>query len=295
VIFEKNSDRPRGERQSIRRYPAERRHGDADHTVVCTYISIPQSKERTHAVLLSQIDWMFGAEMGANEAGVVIGNEAVWTKEPDRSETDSLLGMDLVRLGLERGDSARGALHVITSLLQEHGQGGPCAENDPSFTYHNSFLITDCREAYVLETAGKHWVAERVTSGVRNISNNLTIRTKFDLHSEGLHEHAKSRGLWDGSGELDFTQCFSEGGPELSPYSRQVMGTCLLQEHKQGALNAQAMMDILKDHESGICMHGSFETAASMVSELKANSSRHWMTGKAHPCKNPFELQSLVS
>lgn len=61
----------------------------------CTYIQIPQV-EYTHGVVLSKPAWMWGAEMGANDQGVCIGNEAVWTRETvDAGE--ALLGMDLVR------------------------------------------------------------------------------------------------------------------------------------------------------------------------------------------------------
>lgn len=67
------------------------------------------------------------------------------------------------RLGLERGSTARQCLDVITTLLEMLGQGGPCSEDDPSMTYHNSFLIVDRKaEAWVLETAGRYWVAEKV-------------------------------------------------------------------------------------------------------------------------------------
>jgi secernin len=61
----------------------------------CTYISIPQAP-RTLAVVLSKPTWMWGAEMGANSEGVVVGNEAVWTVE-DSDGPAGLLGMDLVR------------------------------------------------------------------------------------------------------------------------------------------------------------------------------------------------------
>lgn len=64
----------------------------------CTYIEIDQTAH-THAVVLSKPSWMWGAEMGANEHGVVIGNEAVWTKLNDFVEDseERLLGMDLLR------------------------------------------------------------------------------------------------------------------------------------------------------------------------------------------------------
>lgn len=63
----------------------------------CTYIEVEQVS-KTHAVILSRPSWLWGAEMGANEHGVCIGNEAVWTKEPVGTG-EALLGMDLLRCG----------------------------------------------------------------------------------------------------------------------------------------------------------------------------------------------------
>ena len=140
-------------------------------TLRCTYIDIPQVKH-THAVLLLKPFWMWGAEMGANEHGVVIGNEAVFTRMPVE-KTAALTGMDLIRLGLERSHSAAEALDSIITLLETYGQGGNGGFTHP-FYYHNSFIIADHREAWVLEAAGKEWAVEKV-SGVRSISNAITI------------------------------------------------------------------------------------------------------------------------
>ncbi len=288
AVFGKNSDRPAGERQGVRFFAGESHPRGA--TLQCTYVEIPQVP-RTFATLLSKIDWMWGAEMGANERGVVIGNEAVWTLEP--AGPPALLGMDLVRLGLERGETAYKALGIITGLLERFGQGGACAENDPSFTYDNAFLIADAAEAWVLETAGRHWAAEKVTSGVRNISNGLTIRARFDLGSAGLIDHARRRGLYDGRGAFDFAAAFSASPPDPDPHSRQACGHRLL-SGLRGRVTAEAMMGILRNHDSGICMHGPFETTASMVSRITGpGDARHWFTGEPHPCRRPFRPYSF--
>src|ERR1044072_4156136 len=121
VWFAKNSDREPGEAQIVE-HLAHQKYS-APTTLRCTYIEIPQSSY-TYEVLLSRPFWMWGAEMGTNEHGVAIGNEAVFTKIPYAKT--GLTGMDLLRLPLERASSAREALALIQELITEHGQGGGC-------------------------------------------------------------------------------------------------------------------------------------------------------------------------
>src|SRR5688572_17500682 len=102
MLFAKNSDRQRNEAQTVEYFPS------AEHapgvTVRCTYIDIPQFR-RTHAMLLCRPFWIWGAEMGANEHGVVIGNEGLRARGADPEEP-ALTGMDLIRLSLERATTA---------------------------------------------------------------------------------------------------------------------------------------------------------------------------------------------
>ena len=286
LVFGKNSDRPTAEEQRPVLCPG-RRHATGAR-VRCTYIEIPEAAE-TYAVLLSQPIWIWGAEMGVNGHGVVIGNEAVWTNAP--LGPPALLGMDLVRLGLERGATARQALEVITTLLEAHGQGGPCADGDPSFQYHNSFLIADAAEVWVLETAAQHWAAQRITDDVRNISNQLSIRREFALASEGLGDHARDAGPSAGERYLDFAAAFGLEEPASSPSmrpTREARGAQLL-EAGRGRINSQMMMEMLRDHEGGICMHGAFRTTASLVCHIGAGSApRVWMTWGKNPCETAF-------
>jgi len=278
LIFAKNSDRPNGEVQDVVTFEA------TDHvaggTLQCTYLEIPQAT-RTNAVILSKPNWMWGAEMGANEHGVVIGNEAVWTTEPYIDK--GLLGMDLVRLGLERGVTAHAALQVIVELMATHGQGGNCAEHF-TMNYHNSYLIADRTEAWVLESAGRYWVAERVTSGTRTISNNLSIQGKGDMCHPALDSELK----------FNFARVFSEGpnGDLLSPLSREGRVRQLCQQNT-GKFTVNIAKSILRDHTGNICMHGDFETRGSQISRLDQSNDEHWFIERPFPCREKYHLHTI--
>jgi secernin len=242
---------------------------------------------QTCAVILSKPDWMWGAEMGANEHGVVIGNEAVWTTEP-YAET-GLLGMDLVRLGLERGFTAHAALLVIVDLMAKYGQGGNCAEHF-AMNYHNSYLIADKNEAWVLETAGRYWVAEKITSGTRSISNNLSI------HGPGDLRHPELEPVLNREQSFDFARLFSGGKAwgTVSPLSREGRVRQLCQQN-EGQFTVDIAKSILRDHNGSICMHGDFETRGSQVSVLAQDNQEHWFIDNPHPCREKYLLHTILN
>ncbi|MBN1583700.1 MAG: C69 family dipeptidase [Anaerolineae bacterium] len=309
VILAKNSDRPPNEAQ-VPVYIPRTKHNEA--TVKCTHIEIPQVSE-TFGILLSKPFWMWGCEMGVNEFGVAIGNEAVFTKEPKAKI--GLLGMDMIRLALERADTARRALDVIVDLLAVHGQGGRCSIFD-NMTYHNSFLIADPGDAWVLETAGKYWAAKQVRD-VYSISNGITIGSDWDRASPGLVEHAVEKGWCKSTADFDFSRCYSDFLYTRFSECRLRQGTTLghLQADKP-KIAVQDMMRALRDHGSAgqdpqwnpsrgkmsVCAHAaepvvrSGQSTASLVAHLRADLPTYWMTGTSAPCTGlfkPFHLGPL--
>ncbi|XP_057707414.1 secernin-3 isoform X1 [Corythoichthys intestinalis] len=289
IIFGKNSDRPCDEVQEVVHFPAA--DYEPGSKVECTYIEIDQVAH-TYAVVLSRPAWLWGAEMGANEHQVCIGNEAVWGRESADGE-EALLGMDLVRLALERADTAEKCVSIIAELLQKHGQGGACLEEQCDFTYHNSFLISDRKEAWVMETAGKYWAAEKVEGGFRNISNEYSITTKVDKEHPDLHKYAQSKGWWDGRAQFNFAAVYSYMNTARieASGSRYCEGKMMLRKH-DGHITAQTMMDILRDKDSGINMEGMFMTTGSMVSVVPVDPALpgvHYFTATPYPERSVFK------
>lgn len=283
-LFGKNSDRSPNEPNLSIFLP---RMETTSETLRCTYIEIPQVPV-TYACHLVKPSWIWGAEMGVNEFGVVIGNEAVFTKSKDK-KTERLIGMDLLRLALERAATAKEAVEVITGLLEKYGQGGNCGFDKP-FYYDNSYLVSDPEEAYLLETSGREWVVNNIKDQ-GNISNRLSIHEDYISSSENnpvdfFKEHT----------EPVFTH-FS------GSYDRQNQGRCFLEKQKQ--VTVLDMINILKSHEDlsnkqlyskgslkSVCMHKSFlgdHTTSSMIVQCENRHITIWMTGASTPCLSLYK------
>jgi secernin len=299
MLFGKNSDRQRNEAQLIEYTPRTEHPSDALRA--CTYISVPEVP-RTNATLVSRPFWMWGAEMGANEHGVVIGNEALATRGPFPEEP-ALTGMDLLRLTLERASTAAESVSVLTNLLERHGQGGNCGHLDRRY-YHNGYLIADPKEAYVVETVAREWLVKRL-AGACAISNLYSIGSDAIQASGGMPEVLRSLG-WTLPKAPHCAEILNDPAREHIGHAgaRRARATALL-EAEQGRLSVAKMIRILRDHGSvesdgigwtpetarrpTLCMHAgeqlhSGQTTSSWVAELHRQDAVHWVTASAAPC-----------
>ncbi|MEX0663195.1 MAG: C69 family dipeptidase [Acidimicrobiia bacterium] len=297
-LFAKNSDRPRDEMQLLEAHPPRASGG----TLRTTHAELDDAGAL--AVVGSRPAWMWGFEHGLNEHRVAIGNERIFTVDDPHDAPPSLTGMDLVRLGLERGRSADEAVDVMTSLLERHGQGGPCteAEDDP---YWSSFLAADPDGAWVLETSGRTWVARRVDDGAA-ISNRVT------LGSDWTRSSSEVRAGDDFSRRLDPTvptepsdvrlaatrSCVATGAAALGP--RDLVAT--MRHHGQRSWGApgSAPDDVDPPPPTDAPGWGGFTvcwhirtvqaTTASMVAELSADADvplRAWFA-LGSPCTSVY-------
>ncbi len=282
TLFAKNSDRPARGGQRVIQLP-RLRHPPGTR-LRCQYLEVPQVGE-TAAVLGSQPYWLWGFEHGVNEHRVAIGNQTVFTRES--LGPVGLLGMDLVRLGLERGQTAEEALGVITRLVEEHGQGGS-GHIGMEWPYHNAFLLADPGAAWELETSGRHWVARQVRD-VGNVTNGLHIGADWERASADASAFAVAQGWWKvEAGRLDFAAAYADasGVPPNLCAARRHRAAALL-AHERGRLTAARLRAILRDHyDAGpvhrprafedreffsLCMHADplDNTTASMVAALR--------------------------
>lgn len=263
TLLAKNSDRLLFSCQPLMFFP--RKQWPVGSTVNIGRITIPQVEE-TYATLGSSPYWCWGYEEGINEFGVAIGNEGVFTKDllekleaqrqgenPEFGPT----GMDLLRLGLERGKTAREALDVMTGLVEKYGQFGsgmPTMGSDGA--YDNSYMIADPNEVWILETSGTRWIAKKYSEGVTSISNRLGISDTGDLASSDLVDYAVKKGWWapDKSDEFNFEKAYAAETPQEKArnYRASIRQKCSLGllEEKNGEVTIRWMKRIARDRST---------------------------------------------
>lgn len=317
VVFGKNSDRPAGECQVLYDSIGEQR--PAGGHIGCAFVEVPEGPTPLRT-LGCRPYWCWGYETGMNEAGVVGGNTAVYTRSFWREEVRrqlGLTGMELLRLGLERGRSAGEAVSVIAELLGRYGQWAPAVQGKgaPEGCYDNAFLIADPGEAWVLETAGRRWAARRFTGGTHALSNQLTIRDRWTRGSDDLVDHATAQRWWQEDGRpFDFALAYSDH----EHYARQVshirwQRARQLLDGASGRIDDGAMMGFLRDHYEEtflrgpqfspflpdfltLCMHDSpagftwGNTATSTVVEIDpdAPAASHFWCCYQPPCSGVY-------
>jgi len=304
VLFAKNSDRPAQECQPL--FQAARQSYPHGTRLRCTYIDIPQVSE-TPRLIGSRPFWTWGFEHGLNEYGVAIGNHTVFTKDPLSGQ--GLIGMDLVRLGLERGHSAGESLEVMTGLIALYGQGGS-GYCDKDWPYHNSFLVADRHAAFILETSDRQWATRRIAA-VGSLSNHLTIGSDWDGLSDRAIEHAIAHGWWSAACEerFDFAAAYRDTTvvPEVVSSGRH-QRTCTFLEEGNGTIDVDSLKRALRDHYGqpvprsdltpddpqyfSVCMHAEpvGTTTASMIAHIPADPDAplvYWAS-LGVPCSGAF-------
>jgi secernin len=290
VWLAKNSDREPDEVQVVESHPAG--------------VTVPiDGGVAAHAMIVSRPLWLWGCEMGVNERGVAVANEAVFTRV--RLADRGVTGMDLQRLALARAGTAEAAVDSIVEGLARWPQGGRMGHRDRGMRYSSSFLVADRREAWVLETAGAWWAAQRVR-GARTISNALTIEADFDRIHPDAFAVARSRGWCRGANDFGFARCFGRRD------YRALAGAVPRRACTHARLTATPSTDVaglaalLRDHAGGHpadgwrmimpCAHASWlptrssgQTTASMIACLASDGPRAWFTGTSSPCLGIFK------
>jgi secernin len=290
VLFAKSADCEVNEANALVRI-ARAAHLQGE-SVRLTHLVIPQARQ-TFEVLLTKAFWTWGCEIGVNEHGLCMGEEAVFTTEMNET-ADGIIGPDLMRIGLERARTCREAVEIMTRLLEQHGQGGS-AELKGNSHFDSSFLMSDTEEAYILETAGRKWAVRRIAD-TGSISNMLGIGTNWDRCSETV-----------APGGLDWAARF--GLPDMPPRvgapDRQRASSEGI-SRARGKITARTFFDLMRHHGPGyhpalppvhrnLCMHAGpqrdrwWQADGVMVADVRGHDILVWATATSGTCVSIFK------
>lgn len=306
IIYAKNSDRPLNEAQPLIYYPpADHADGEMIRT---SFIEVPQVPH-TYGVLGSKLETFFGFEHGINEWGLAIGNEQTSGREIPEPKW-GLIGMDILRLTLERCKTAREAIDCIAGLLEKYGTGGDPTVRIPYF--NTNLIIADPDECFVFESHQRDWVAKKVDTTA--VIGNCYSLQDYDMISDRAIQNAVENGWWAEGKPFNPARAWTPNDhkwDEDEGFVRFGRIKELMTRHDK--YSVEMMMSNLRDHYDDvpalqtifspamskigtICCHpGGVDgciTSASMVAEIRKDVPKElrftaW-TSMAPPCCSIF-------
>ena len=209
VLVAHNED---GKDKSTRLVYVPRQH-HSEKEVHLNYVTIPQVPETLAYWAMGNSkavaekpeydnEWILN---GMNEAGVCVTCAVTFTREEAPPEKQGLTRFAIRQLLLERATSARAAVDLFSDLISEYGLA--LAPGIPDQTI--ACGLADSKEAWLIESSFRHWVAKRVPDDSYNASANIyTIDTDWDLASDDLMDYAIQQGWYDpAQGAFQFYGC----------------------------------------------------------------------------------------
>jgi len=290
TLAAKNADCEINEAQAVLRLP--RRSYPEGAMLRTTHVVIPQARQ-THEVIIDKSFWTWGGEIGVNEHGLAVGNEAIFSRAGD--DKDGLITGDLLRLMLERASDCAEALEVFGDLLSRFGQGGNCELRGNSH-FDSSYLVSDRKTAFVIETSGRDW-ATREVKGVGAISNAMTIGDDWQRCTIPGADGART----DLAAEFENKSMVAAVGA----HQRQQVAYDWLRA-REGTIDLGTMAALLRQHPEGydpaigdvctnICMHAGphpnrfWQACGAMIMETTEQGAMAWVTATSGTCLSVFK------
>ncbi|MCB1488139.1 MAG: hypothetical protein KDJ88_11855 [Bauldia sp.] len=291
VLLAKNADTEINEAQHVFKMP--RRQFAEGAQVRVTHLVIPQVRE-TYEYVIDKSFWLYGGEIGLNEHGVAVGNEAVFSNRA--SDKDGVVLIDLLRLILERSQTRHEAVDVVAGLLERFGQGGNCELRGNSH-FDGSFIVADRDGAVVIETAGNQWAAREV-KGSTSISNGYTIHDDWDRSSMKA-DNGTRPDFGTLVEDVEKTRC-------VGALERQAMSSGYLAA-RPGSIDVRTMADLLRYTGEGeydpmdgefpvrICMHAApypnrlWQATGALISDVRGDDAMAWVTATSGPDVSIFK------
>jgi dipeptidase len=151
-----------------------------------------------------------------NEKGVIIGETTIGGRRELYNDEGLMDIMELERIALERGSTAREVIAIMGEMAEKYGYGdsGEC------------LTVGDSKEVWQFEVFGpgpaEHgavWAAKRIPPGEVGVSANvsrittLTDDPNFTMYSKNVYAVAETNGWWKKGDPFLFNRTFGMSGP----------------------------------------------------------------------------------